>query len=86
LARHLRVRPDVDVTSIAPGFLAQELSRRHAVLHAAFLFRILGLSVSERGVPHDYSSPQSLGRHLRAVLGVTRGFRPPLSVDVALAR
>jgi hypothetical protein len=35
----------------------------------------------------DYSSPQSFGRHLRAVLGVTATeFRQRFSFDVALAR
>jgi len=35
----------------------------------------------------DYSSPQSFGRHLRAVLGVTAGeFRRRFPFDVALTR
>jgi len=42
------------------------------LLHAAFLFQNLTVGIG-RGYRMDYSSPQSFGRHLRAVLGVTAG-------------
>jgi AraC-like DNA-binding protein len=57
------------------------------LLHTAFLFQNPGLSVSDVAYRMDYSSPQSFGRHLRAVLGVTAGeFRRRFPFDVALAR
>jgi AraC-like DNA-binding protein len=57
------------------------------LLHAAFLFQNPGLSVSDVAYRMDYSSPQSFGRHLRAVLGVTATeFRQRFSFDAALAR
>jgi AraC-like DNA-binding protein len=57
------------------------------LLHAAFLFQNPGLTVSDVAYRMDYSSPQSFGRHLRAVLGVTAGeFRSRFPFDVALER
>jgi len=57
------------------------------LLHAAFLFQNPGLAVSDVAYRMDYSSPQSFGRHLRAVLGVTAGeFRRRFPFDVALTR
>ncbi len=57
------------------------------LLHAAYLFQNPGLSVSDVAYRMDYSSPQSFGRHLRAVLGVTAGeFRRRFPFDVALVR
>jgi len=57
------------------------------LLHAAFLFQNPGLSVSDVAYRMDYSSPQSFGRHLRAVLGVTAAsFRRRFPFDVAQAR
>src|SRR5439155_16581475 len=48
------------------------------LLHAAYLFLNPGLSVSDVAYRLDYSSPQSFGRHLKAMLGVTAGeFRSP---------
>jgi AraC-like DNA-binding protein len=57
------------------------------LLHAAYLFRNEGLSIADIANRLDYSSPQSFGRHLRALLGVTAGeFRRRLPFDAALAR
>src|SRR5256886_16301289 len=57
------------------------------LLHAAFLFQNPGLSVADVASRTDYSSPQSFGRHLRAVLGVTAGeFRRRFPFDAALTR
>lgn len=57
------------------------------LLHAAYLFRNGGLSIADIANRLDYSSPQSFGRHLRALLGVTAGeFRRRLPFEVALDR
>jgi AraC-like DNA-binding protein len=55
------------------------------LLHAAFLFGDDGLSIIDVAHRLEYSSPQSFGRHLRALLGVTAGEfrrRYPFSVTV----
>ena len=41
------------------------------LLHAAYLFQAAGLSVADVAYRLEYSSPQSFGRHLRAMLGIT---------------
>jgi AraC-like DNA-binding protein len=57
------------------------------LLHAAYLFRNGGLSIADISNRLDYSSPQSFGRHLRALLGVTAGeFRRRLPFEAAVAR
>jgi AraC-like DNA-binding protein len=57
------------------------------LLHAAYLFRNEGLSIADIANRLEYSSPQSFGRHLRALLGVTAGeFRRRLPFEAALAR
>src|SRR5947209_1568879 len=57
------------------------------LLRAAYLFGNPGLSVSDVAYRLDYSSPQSLGRHLKAMLGVTAGeFRRRFPFEVALER
>ena len=51
------------------------------LLHAAFLFETAGLSVADVAYRLEYSSPQSFGRHLRAMLGLHGpGVPPPLPV------
>jgi len=57
------------------------------LLHAAYHFQNSGLSVADVAYRLDFSSPQSFGRHLRAMLGVTAGeFRQRFPFDVALTR
>src|SRR5437762_9477369 len=57
------------------------------LVRAACLFSCPGLSVSDVAYRLDYSSPQSFGRHLKAMLGVTAGeFRRRFPFDVSLAR
>jgi AraC-like DNA-binding protein len=57
------------------------------LLHAAHLFEGGGLSIADVANRLDYSSPQSFGRHLRCLLGVTAGeFRRRLPFPAALAR
>ena len=89
LARHLRVRPSTLMSrfhrAAIPSPKAYLAGMR--LLHASYLFQNPGLSVSDVAYRMDYSSPQSFGRHLRAVLGVTAGeFRRRFPFDVALAR
>src|SRR3977135_2589290 len=89
LARHLRVRPSTLMSRFHRAALPSPKSYLAGMrlLHAAFLFQNPGLSVSDVAYRMDYSSPQSFGRHLRAVLGVTAGeFRRRFPFDVALAR
>src|SRR6266571_2130842 len=57
------------------------------LVHAAYLFANPGLSVADVAYRLDYSSPQSFGRHLKAMLGVTAGeFRRRFPFDVSLER
>jgi AraC-like DNA-binding protein len=57
------------------------------LVHAAYLFANPGLSVADVAYRLDYSSPQSFGRHLKAMLGVTAGeFRRRFPFEVALER
>lgn len=52
------------------------------LVHAAALFEIPGLSISDVAYRLEYSSPQSFGRHVRADAGVTAGeFRRRFSFD-----
>ncbi len=89
LARVLRVVP----SSLMSRFYRTNLPSpktylAHArLLHAAYLFRNGGLSIADIANRLDYSSPQSFGRHLRALLGVTAGeFRRRLPFEAAVAR
>jgi len=89
LARHLRVPPSTLMSRFHRAGLPSPKSYLAGMrlLHAAFLFRNPGLAVSDVAYRMDYSSPQSFGRHLRAMLGVTAGeFRRRFPFDVALAR
>jgi transcriptional regulator GlxA family with amidase domain len=55
------------------------------LLHAAALFEVHSLSVSDVAYRLEYSSPQSFGRHVRALLGVTAGeFRRRFTFTTAL--
>jgi AraC-like DNA-binding protein len=57
------------------------------LLHAAALFERGAMSVADVAYRLDYSSPQSFGRHLRAMLGLTATeFRRRFPFPVALAR
>jgi len=89
LARHLRIRPSTLMSRFHRAGIPSPKTYLAGMrlLHAAFLFQNPGLSVSDVAYRMDYSSPQSFGRHLRAVLGVTAGeFRRRFPFDVALAR
>ena len=55
------------------------------IVHAAALFEMSGLSVTDVAYRLEYSSPQSFGRHLRAVTGLTASeFRRRYPFAVAL--
>jgi AraC-like DNA-binding protein len=89
LARVLRVVP----SSLMSRFYRYDLPSPKTylanarLLHAAFLFRNGGLSIADIANRLEYSSPQSFGRHLRALLGVTAGeFRRRLPFPTAVAR
>ena len=89
LARHLRQRPSSLMSRFYRSGLPSPKNYLASMrlLHAAYLFDNPGLSVADVAYRLDYSSPQSFGRHLRAVLGVTAGeFRHRFPFDVSLQR
>ena len=57
------------------------------LVHAAYLFRCEGYSIADVAHRMQYSSPQSFGRHLRSLLGLTAGeFRRRMPFEAALQR
>jgi AraC-like DNA-binding protein len=89
LARRLYVRPSTLMSRFARAGLPSPKNYLAAVrlLHAAYLFEASGLSVADVSYRLEYSSPQSFGRHLRAMLGVTAlEFRRRFPFPVALKR
>jgi AraC-like DNA-binding protein len=75
LAKHLHVPP---TTVMSRFFRAGLVSPKRylaatRLLYTAQLLEMDGLSVGDVAYRLEYSSPQSLGRHLRAVVGVTAG-------------
>ena len=73
LAQQLSVRPSTLMSRFARAGLPSPKNYLAAIrlLHAAFLFETAGLSVADVSYRLEYSSPQSFGRHLRAMLGLT---------------
>jgi AraC-like DNA-binding protein len=89
LAQRLFVRPSTLMSRFARAGLPSPKNYLAAVrlLHAAYLFEAGGLSVADVSYRLEYSSPQSFGRHLRAMLGVTAlEFRRRFPFPVALER
>ena len=89
LAQQLSVRPSTLMSRFARAGLPSPKNYLAAVrlLHAAFLFETAGLSVADVAYRLEYSSPQSFGRHLRAMLGLTAlEFRRRFPFPVALER
>jgi len=89
VARHLQHRPSTLMSRFYRAGLPSPKSYLAAMrlVHAAYLLENPGLSVADVAYRLDYSSPQSFGRHLRAMLGVSAGeFRTRFPFDVALAR
>jgi AraC-like DNA-binding protein len=88
LAQQLSVRPSTLMSRFARAGLPSPKNYLAAIrlLHAAFLFETSGLSVADVAYRLEYSSPQSFGRHLRAMLGLTavefrHRFPFPLAVE-----
>jgi AraC-like DNA-binding protein len=88
LAQQLSVRPSTLMSRFARAGLPSPKNYLAAIrlLHAASLFETAGLSVADVAYRLEYSSPQSFGRHLRAMLGLTalefrRRFPFPFAVE-----
>lgn len=89
LASVLRVQPSTLMSRFARSDLPSPKNYLASVrlLHAAYLFQSQGLSIADVAYRLDYSSPQSFGRHLRTMLGVTSSeFRERCPFPVALER
>jgi AraC-like DNA-binding protein len=89
VAQELSVRPSTLMSRFARAGLPSPKNYLAAIrlLHAAHLFETGGLSVADVAYRLEYSSPQSFGRHLRAMLGVTAiEFRRRFPFPVALQR
>jgi len=73
LADRLQVRCTTLVSRFQRAGLPSPKSYLAAVrlLHACLLFERQGLSVADVAYQLEYSSPQSFGRHVRAMLGIT---------------
>lgn len=87
LAERLFVRPSTLMSRFVRSGLPSPKNYLAAVrlLHAALLFEVAGLSVADVAYRLEYSSPQSFGRHLRAMLGITASeFRGRFPFPVAL--
>jgi AraC-like DNA-binding protein len=88
LADRLYVRPSTLMSRFVRSGLPSPKNYLAAVrlLHAALLFETDGLSVADIAYRLEYSSPQSFGRHLRAMLGITASeFRSRFPFPTALA-
>jgi AraC-like DNA-binding protein len=88
LAKRLGVRPSTLMSRFARADLPSPKSYLAAIrlLHAAQLFEDSGLSIADVAYRLDYSSPQSFGRHVRSLLGITstefrHRFPFPLAVE-----
>jgi AraC-like DNA-binding protein len=89
LARRLSVRPSTLMSRFIRIGLPSPKSYLASVrlLHAAQLFDDRGLSIADVAHRLDYSSPQSFGRHVRSLLGITSTeFRTRFPFDAAVAR
>ncbi len=89
LADRLHVRPSTLMSRFARAGLPSPKNYLAAVrlLHAAHLFEAGGLSVADVSYRLEYSSPQSFGRHLRTMLGITSSeFRHRFPFPLALER
>lgn len=89
LAVQLHVRPSTLMSRFARAGLPSPKNYLAAVrlLHASHLFESGGLSVADVAYRLEYSSPQSFGRHLRTMLGITSSeFRNRFPFPLAVAR
>ena len=89
LAVHLDLRPSTLMSRFGRVGLPSPKNYLAGIrlLHAALLFQAQGLSVADVAYRLEYSSPQSFGRHLRAMLGITATeFRRRFPFGTALDR
>ena len=89
LARVLRTVPSSFMSRFfRAGLPSPKAYLMHArLVHAAHLFESEGYSIADVAHRLEYSSPQSFGRHLVSLLGLTAGeFRRRMPFAVALAR
>lgn len=89
LARRLQVRPSTLMSRFSRAQLPSPKSYLAAIrlLHASLLLELPGLSIADVAYRLDYSSPQSFGRHVRAILGITSSeFRHRLPFPAAMSR
>jgi AraC-like DNA-binding protein len=89
LTTRLHVRPSTLMSRFARHGLPSPKNYLALVrlLHATLLFEEPGLSIADVAYRLEYSSPQSFGRHLRTLLGVTSTeFRRRFPFDAAVAR
>jgi AraC-like DNA-binding protein len=89
LSSRLHVRPSTLMSRFSRAGLPSPKNYLAAVrlLHAAHLFEAGGLSVADVSYRLEYSSPQSFGRHLRTMLGITSSeFRQRFPFPLALDR
>lgn len=89
LARRFGIRPSTLMSRFARAGLPSPKAYLAAVrlLHAAYLFEGGALSVADVAYRLEYSSPQSFGRHVRAMLGITASeFRRRVPFTAALER
>lgn len=89
LADQLYIRPSTLMSRFARAGLPSPKNYLAAMrlVHAAQLFDDAGLSVADVAYRLEYSSPQSFGRHVRAMLGITSSeFRRRFPFGVALGR
>lgn len=89
LCAALRVRPSTLMSRFGRAGLPSPKSYLAAMrlVHAALLLEEAGFSVADVAYRLDYSSPQSFGRHLRALMGVSgTEFRRRFPFPLALSR
>lgn len=89
LASVLRVCPSTLMSRFQRNQLPSPKNYLAAVrlLHASWLFETQGYSVADVSYRLEYSSPQSFGRHLRTMLGLTSSeFRSRFPFPVAMER
>lgn len=89
LARHLRLVPSTLMSRFHRARIPSPKNYLAAIrlVHAASLLETPGLSLADAAYRLDFSSPQSFGRHLKAMLGCTAGeFRQRFPFDVCLER
>jgi AraC-like DNA-binding protein len=89
LSARLGIRPSTLMSRFARAGLPSPKSYLAAMrlLHAAQMLEDGGLSIADVAHRLDYSSPQSFGRHVRSLLGITSSeFRKRFPFPLALRR